>query len=51
MADIGIIAKSALYSPKMSAYKEGINWESVDRKFIRPIEQGIVILPTVAQDH
>ena len=44
VADIGIIAKSALYSPKMSAYKEGINWESVDRKLYTPIEQGIVIL-------
>ncbi len=44
MVDIGIIAKSALYSPKMSEYKEGINWESVDTKLYTPIKQGIVIL-------
>jgi molybdate transport system substrate-binding protein len=44
VVDIGIIAKSALYSPKMSEYKEGINWESVDTKLYTPIKQGIVIL-------
>ncbi len=42
--DIGIIAKSTLYSPKMKNYKEGINWESVDTKLYTPIKQGIVIL-------
>ncbi|NOZ90954.1 MAG: molybdate ABC transporter substrate-binding protein [Epsilonproteobacteria bacterium] len=42
--DIGIIAKSALYSPKMKNYKEGINWESVDTKLYTPIKQGIVVL-------
>lgn len=43
-ADIGIIAKSALYSPRMSHYKKGVNWTDVDTKLYTPIKQGIVIL-------
>jgi len=43
-ADIGFIAKSSLYSPKMSMYKEGVNWLDVDPKLYTPINQGIVIL-------
>ena len=43
-ADMGFIAKSSLYSPKMSMYKEGINWIDVDSKLYTPINQGIVIL-------
>ncbi len=43
-ADIGFIAKSSLYSPKMAQYKEGINWVDVDTKLYTPINQGIVIL-------
>ena len=43
-ADIGFIAKSSLYSPKMSHYKEGVNWLDVDPKLYTPINQGIVIL-------
>ncbi|WP_428026441.1 molybdate ABC transporter substrate-binding protein [Arcobacter sp.] len=43
-ADMGFIAKSSLYSPKMSKYKEGINWIDVDSKLYTPINQGIVIL-------
>jgi molybdate transport system substrate-binding protein len=43
-ADIGIIAKSSLYSSKMSKYKEGINWVAVDTKLYTPIEQGIAML-------
>lgn len=42
--DMGFIAKSSLYSPKMSMYKEGINWTDVDAKLYTPINQGIVIL-------
>jgi len=42
--DIGFIAKSSLYSPKMAMYKEGINWTDVDPKLYTPINQGIVIL-------
>lgn len=43
-ADVGLIAKSSLYSSKMKHYKEGINWESVDTKLYLPIKQGIVLL-------
>jgi len=43
-ADIGFIAKSSLYSPKMAKYKEGIEWADVDPKLYTPINQGIVIL-------
>lgn len=43
-ADIGFIAKSSLYSPKMAKYKEGINWIDVDPKLYTPINQGVVIL-------
>lgn len=42
--DIGFIAKSSLYSPKMSSFKEGVNWYSVDNNLYTPINQGIVIL-------
>jgi molybdate transport system substrate-binding protein len=43
-ADIGFIAKSSLYSPKMAQYKEGTNWAEVDPKLYTPINQGIVML-------
>lgn len=43
-ADMGFIAKSSLYSPLMSSYKKGENWEEVDSKLYTPINQGIVIL-------
>jgi molybdate transport system substrate-binding protein len=42
--DIGFIAKSSLYSPKMSMYKEGLNWVDVNPKLYTPINQGIVII-------
>ncbi|MEN8303052.1 MAG: molybdate ABC transporter substrate-binding protein [Campylobacterota bacterium] len=43
-ADIGLIAKSALYSSQMSRYKKGVNWVEVDSKLYTPIEQGLVLL-------
>ena len=43
-ADIGFIAKSSLYSPKMKQFKKNINWVDVDSKLYTPINQGIVIL-------
>ena len=43
-ADIGIVAKSSLYSKTMAAYKEGINWTSVDPSLYAPIKQGIVLI-------
>jgi molybdate transport system substrate-binding protein len=42
--DIGIIAKSSLYSQKMKKYKKDINWKEVNPKLYTPINQGIVIL-------
>jgi molybdate transport system substrate-binding protein len=43
-ADIGFIAKSSLYSPTMSHFKEGVHWADVDTTLYTPIDQGIVIL-------
>lgn len=43
-ADIGFIAKSSLYSPNMSHYKEAIHWSEVESALYTPINQGIVIL-------
>jgi molybdate transport system substrate-binding protein len=43
-ADVGFIAKSSLYSPKMAKYKENVNWASVNPKLYTPIKQGIVLL-------
>ena len=42
--DLGFIAKSSLYSPKMAKFKEDIHWSSVDSTLYTPINQGIVIL-------
>jgi len=43
-ADIGLIAKSSLYSPQMAHFKEEINWSDVDETLYTPISQGMVIL-------
>ena len=43
-ADIGLVAKSALYSSKMSRYKKGVHWIEVNAKYYTPIEQGLVLL-------
>ncbi len=43
-ADIGFVAKSSLYSKKMSKYKKGVNWIEVNQKLYTPIKQGIVLL-------
>ena len=42
--DIGVIAKSSLFSPKMKRFREGINWIEVDPSLYKAIEQGVVIL-------
>jgi len=44
VTDIGFIAKSTLFSPKMKRFKEGKNWVDVDTKLYNPISQGVVIL-------
>jgi molybdate transport system substrate-binding protein len=43
-ADIGLIAKSSLFSPSMAHFKEGVNWSDVDETLYTPIDQGMVIL-------
>lgn len=43
-ADVGFIAASALYSPKMSQYKEGKNYIFIDLSLYSPIDQGIILL-------
>ncbi|MEA3384505.1 MAG: molybdate ABC transporter substrate-binding protein [Campylobacterota bacterium] len=43
-ADIGIIAKSSLYSPKMKKFIKNVHWIDVDPKLYTPINQGVVIL-------
>jgi len=43
-ADIGIVAKSSLFAPQMSAYKKGIYWIDVDEALYTPIDQGMVLL-------
>ncbi|SFV60947.1 Molybdenum ABC transporter, periplasmic molybdenum-binding protein ModA (TC 3.A.1.8.1) [hydrothermal vent metagenome] len=44
VADIGIVAKSALFSPKLSQYKEAIHWHEINTTLYTPIDQGMVIL-------
>lgn len=43
-SDLGFVAKSSLYSPKMKNYKKDENWIEVDSTLYTPINQGIVIL-------
>lgn len=42
--DLGIVAKSSLYSDKMSRFKKGINWIEINPKLYTPIKQGVVIV-------
>ncbi len=43
-ADIGIVAKSALFAPRMSQYQKGSNWTEIDPKLYHPIDQGLVMI-------
>ena len=49
-ADLGFIAKSSLFSPKMKQYKKGVNFIDVDPKLYTPIKQGIVLLKRAADN-
>jgi len=49
-SDVGIVARSLLFSPKMKVYKFGINWVGIDTKLYTPINQGIVILKHAQND-
>ncbi len=42
--DAGLVAKSLLFSPKMSKFKEGKNWCDINSSLYTPINQGIVLL-------
>ena len=48
-ADIGIIAKSALFAKQMQHFKKGIHWSALDPTLYSAIDQGIVLLK-YAQD-
>ncbi len=50
-ADIGFVAKSALYSKKMQRFKEHKNWIAVNPKLYTPIKQGVVILKRAKNNH
>lgn len=49
-ADIGLIAKSSLYSPKMRHFKKDIHWRDVNSSLYTPINQGMVILKRATQN-
>jgi len=49
-ADVGIISKSALYTPMMKEYKEHVHWEDVDRSLYHPIKQGILLLKVMENE-
>jgi len=44
VADVGIVAKSSLYSPKLVNIHENVHWVEVDKTLYSPIKQGMVIL-------
>lgn len=43
-ADIGLVAKSALFAPQMQGYKRGAHWSDVDPTLYHPIDQGMILL-------
>ena len=43
-ADIGLVAKSALFAPQMQHYRQGIHWADVDPTLYSPIDQGMLLL-------
>ncbi|MEA2050670.1 MAG: molybdate ABC transporter substrate-binding protein [Campylobacterota bacterium] len=48
--DIGIVAKSSLYSSKMKRFKKGKHYTNIDIKYYTPIDQGLVILKKAYQN-
>jgi len=47
-ADIGIVAKSSLYSKELSHFKKGKNWVDANPTLYTPTKQGIVITKRAA---
>jgi molybdate transport system substrate-binding protein len=43
-ADVGFIAKSSLYSPKMQKYKKNVNYVDINKNLYKPINQAILLL-------
>ena len=43
-ADVGIVAKSALFWPAMQHFRKGENWEEVNMRLYTPIKQAMVLL-------
>lgn len=43
-ADMGFVARSLMYDPSMSRYREKINWVTVSEKYSPSLKQGIVLL-------
>jgi len=50
VADAGLVAKSALFSPKLRRFREGKEWVEVDSRLYSPIEQGAVLLKPEGKD-
>jgi len=50
VADIGIVAKSALYAKQMSRYEVSKHWKEVDETLYTPIDQGMVILKSAKEN-
>jgi len=42
--DIGIVASSLFYTPKMKVYKKNIHWIPINTSLYEPIEQGMILL-------
>ena len=43
-ADIGLVAKSQLFSNDLLKYKEGKNWIELDKSLYKPISQAMILL-------
>jgi len=50
-ADIGLVAKSALFAPTMQHFIQGKNWVDVDPSLYRPIDQGMILLASSPNKH
>ena len=49
VADIGIVSKSSLYSPKLTHYKHGKDWVDLPKDLYTPIAQGMVRLDSTPE--
>ncbi len=49
-ADVGFVAKSLLYAPKLSHLKEGTHWIDLNQTLYNPIAQGVVLLKNASNN-